>query len=83
MMHGSPGAGQWCPLTDYPNDKDTGDAPGVPPFVSEITGIDLYQLHNFTPGTHQIRQVMVWASKRETTRIEDIAYRLIGVLDIP
>jgi hypothetical protein len=53
--------------------------------LSQITNIDSYFL-----GPHadtrlrfaSIAQKMSWASKRTTTRVEDIAYSLLGIFDI-
>ncbi|KAF8961976.1 hypothetical protein BDZ97DRAFT_1166513 [Flammula alnicola] len=67
------------------NDKVADDVLQVPLWdnISRITGIPIDQLLNFTPGVDHAREALVWASKRQTTRIEDIAYCLIGLLDIP
>ncbi|KAF8961969.1 hypothetical protein BDZ97DRAFT_1166094 [Flammula alnicola] len=67
------------------NDKVPDDILQVPLWerISKITGIPIDQLLNFTPGVNRAREALVWASKRRTTRIEDIAYCLIGLLDIP
>lgn len=51
--------------------------------LSEITGIDQLTLI----GGRELRDVsiakrMSWASKRVTTRIEDIAYCLLGIFDV-
>lgn len=35
----------------------------------------------FKPGTRNIRERLHWASGRQTTRIEDLAYRLFGIFD--
>jgi len=74
----------WHPVTANPNDKIRDDL-GIPlwEFISQITRIPEYQLLNFDPGTKDIRERMVWASGRQTTRIEDMAYCLIGIFDIP
>jgi hypothetical protein len=75
----------WVPLTMHDNDTIPDAQLGIPlwRFISLITQIPVHQLHNFEPGTNDIRERMVWASKRETTRIEDMAYCLIGIFDIP
>ena len=46
--------------------------------ISEITGIQ--DLENFEEAS--VAQKMSWASKRETTRIEDRAYSLMGLFGI-
>jgi hypothetical protein len=58
-------------------------------WISDITGIDLEAL--FPGGSHEdlteatldrfcIDKRMSWAAKCETTRVEDIAYCLLGIL---
>jgi hypothetical protein len=75
----------WHPVTVHPNDKIRDADLGIPlwEFISQITRIPEYQLLNFNPGTKDIRERMVWASGRQTTRIEDMAYCLIGIFNIP
>ncbi|KAG8828915.1 hypothetical protein FRC17_007346, partial [Serendipita sp. 399] len=50
--------------------------------IAIITGIEAEDLHNFTPGLYDIKKRMGWASSRKTTRIEDMAYCLIGIFDV-
>jgi hypothetical protein len=51
--------------------------------VSEITNIHLSMLrHDNTPEDFSIAQRMSWAAGRETTRAEDRAYSLLGILDL-
>ena len=64
--------------------------------ISSVTGIDIRALRSrpsHLPPTHldieyrsiydfSIAQRMSWASKRETTRLEDIAYCLMGIFNI-
>lgn len=51
--------------------------------VSETTNIHLSMLrHQNKPEDFSIAQRMSWAANRETTRPEDRAYSLLGVLDI-
>jgi hypothetical protein len=75
----------WRPLTAKRNDKISDAELGISfwKVISEITGIPEIQLLNFEPGTINVRERMVWASKRQTTRIEDMAYCLIGIFNIP
>ncbi|KAG8816002.1 hypothetical protein FRC17_000502 [Serendipita sp. 399] len=51
-------------------------------YITKITEIDAEDLHNFKPGLYDISKRMTWASKRKTTRLEDMAYCLIGLFDI-
>ena len=75
----------WRPITAKPNDKISDDKLGIPLWnvISGITGIPEVQLVDFEPGIIDVRERMVWASKRKTTRIEDMAYCLIGIFNIP
>jgi hypothetical protein len=75
----------WLPLTLKRNDKIPDAELGIPlwEMITKITRIPEVQLLNFEPGTISVRERMVWASKRKTTRTEDIAYCLIGIFNIP
>ncbi|KAH8719198.1 hypothetical protein GQ44DRAFT_742073 [Phaeosphaeriaceae sp. PMI808] len=50
--------------------------------VSEITGIPDTILQGADLESPSIAQRMSWASKRETTRVEDLSYCLIGIFGI-
>ncbi|KAM0797170.1 heterokaryon incompatibility protein-domain-containing protein [Usnea florida] len=51
--------------------------------LAEITGIDVGILTNAAPlESTSLAQRMSWASHRVTTRVEDIAYCLMGIFDI-
>ncbi|CAO2657745.1 Nn.00g038710.m01.CDS01 [Neocucurbitaria sp. VM-36] len=50
--------------------------------ISEITGIDLQTLNGGNVHSVTIARRMHWASKRETTRVEDRAYSLLGLFDV-
>ncbi|KAM7201780.1 vegetative incompatibility protein HET-E-1 [Naviculisporaceae sp. PSN 640] len=51
--------------------------------LSKITGIPVGLLEGQTPlESFSAAQRMSWASKRETTRIEDTAYCLLGIFDV-
>lgn len=51
--------------------------------ISAITGIDKSSLRNEVAVRRiSVAQKMSWASKRETTRIEDLAYCLMGIFDV-
>jgi hypothetical protein len=49
--------------------------------VSKITGIPIPVLKLGDVGSFSVAQRMSWASKRQTTRIEDMAYCLMGLFD--
>jgi hypothetical protein len=57
---------------------DIGTKVSLEEIISEITGIDDFT--NFE--TACVAQKMSWAGKRETTRIEDKAYCLLGLFDV-
>ena len=65
------------------NDKDFDFKGPLWQIISIITKIPLPTLLDFTPGIDHARDALVWVSNRKTTRIEDIAYCLIGLLGIP
>lgn len=55
--------------------------------VGEITGIETSYLAGFDPAwtinsVVCIAQVMIWASGRKTTRVEDKAYSLLGIFGV-
>lgn len=69
----------WSPLSTFANDKKNTDIMHI---VSGITGIDHRNLCYFSPGLLDVREKMLWASTRKTTRVEDVAYSLLGIFDI-
>jgi len=50
--------------------------------ISEITDIDLYALAGGDLGKLSVARRMSWAASRQTTRLEDIAYCLLGIFQI-
>ncbi|KAL5319100.1 hypothetical protein ACEPPN_014170 [Leptodophora sp. 'Broadleaf-Isolate-01'] len=50
--------------------------------ISEITGIDVKVLSGKDPELCSAAQRMAWASKRITTRLEDLAYCLLGLFGV-
>ncbi|KAI5989360.1 hypothetical protein EDD15DRAFT_1319233 [Pisolithus albus] len=50
--------------------------------VKWVTGIDRRFLTEFSPGVDDARSRLQWASRRHTTRPEDIAYSLFGIFDL-
>ncbi|PPQ94735.1 hypothetical protein CVT25_007700, partial [Psilocybe cyanescens] len=80
----------WKPITTYSFDDDKNlEGPDsnlhdhLWNHISNITEISRKRIFDFKPGIHQARDALVWLSKRRTTRIEDMAYCLIGLLGIP
>ena len=50
--------------------------------LSKITGIDVAVLDGKDPSMCSVSRRMSWASERQTTRAEDIAYCLMGLFDV-
>ncbi|KAK0708494.1 heterokaryon incompatibility protein-domain-containing protein, partial [Lasiosphaeris hirsuta] len=51
--------------------------------ISRITGVDVAVLEDMTNLTEiPVGRRMAWASQRQTTRVEDMAYCLLGIFDI-
>jgi hypothetical protein len=50
--------------------------------ISEITGIGVAILEGADPEGLSVAKRMSWASKRTTTRVEDIAYSLLGLFGV-
>ncbi|KAG9317812.1 hypothetical protein JVU11DRAFT_2036 [Chiua virens] len=61
------------------NDKEDWRVLGA---ISKETGIPAGDLRYFNPSCERVSEKMKWASRRETTRTEDVAYSLIGIFDI-
>lgn len=59
---------------------DVGTKHSLQHLLSDATGIDTD--HLFEPGPASAAAKMSWASSRETTRPEDIAYSLLGLFDL-
>jgi heterokaryon incompatibility protein (HET) len=53
-----------------------------PFLLSRITGIDVPVLQGKDPAMCSVSRRMSWASGRQTTRTEDIAYCLMGLFDV-
>ncbi|KAF8839136.1 HET-domain-containing protein [Paxillus ammoniavirescens] len=68
--------GSYCP---WPNDKAS---EFMVEAISEATHIDRRHLRKFNPKSVDVSEKMRWASERKTTRIEDVAYSLLGIFDI-
>lgn len=62
--------------------KEFGSKKSLARQISPITGIPVDVLLGKSPLFSTIAQRMSWASKRQTTREEDIAYCLMGLFDI-
>ena len=72
----------WEPLVSLCISKCDRSSENIMKIIENITHIPLDDLKAFSPGTNQVPEKMLWASQRRTTRIEDIAYCLIGIFDV-
>lgn len=60
-----------------------GDRSGLALDISAVTGIEMRLLQGIADiHTVSIAKKMSWAARRETTRVEDIAYCLLGLFDV-
>ncbi len=50
--------------------------------IRDATGIDEMTLRGSDLRMSSVARIMSWAAKRETTRVEDTAYSLLGLFDI-
>ena len=70
-------------LTFFDQDwTEIGTKASLQTLISDLTGIDNQILLNNDAGDVSVAQKMSWASKRETTRVEDQAYCLMGIFGI-
>ncbi|KAK4462876.1 heterokaryon incompatibility protein-domain-containing protein [Cladorrhinum samala] len=50
--------------------------------ISKVTGIDVRVLEGADPSTCHVAERMSWAANRQTTRVEDEAYCLLGIFKV-
>lgn len=50
--------------------------------LENTTGVPLEDLRAFKVGTRDVRSRLRWAARRSTTKVEDMAYCLLGIFDI-
>lgn len=62
--------------------KEIGTKWSLKATLYEITGIDIRVLEGATPLGCNVAHRLSWASTRTTTRVEDMAYSLMGLFDI-
>ncbi|KAI5994944.1 hypothetical protein F5J12DRAFT_929406 [Pisolithus orientalis] len=68
-----------CTKSDTTNHKTD---PAVLEELQKATGVAKQHLTNFHPGVDDARLRLHWASRRRTTRPEDIAYSLFGIFEV-
>jgi hypothetical protein len=74
---------RWAPMTGEINDKAPGlQNTGLMQALHNATRIPFDDLCDFKPGPSCVDQRMAWAAGRRTTRVEDVAYSLMGVFDV-
>lgn len=73
----------WMPMTKDLNDKRTEATTKILQTLEKATGIPHNEIYwQFNPGPVKVDERMVWAAKRKTTRVEDVAYSLMGIFDV-
>ncbi|KAG2354047.1 hypothetical protein BDR07DRAFT_638530 [Suillus spraguei] len=68
----------------YLGDRSTNhkESPTIMKELEDATSIDPQALLTFRPGMSEARKKLQWASKRVTTKQEDVAYSLFGIFGI-
>ncbi|KAH0840268.1 hypothetical protein J3R83DRAFT_1275 [Lanmaoa asiatica] len=78
--------GDWTPfLVPSAGDATPLNYKLVPEFVQcmeDTLGIDKSYLVHFNPGLDDVREKLRWMATRRTTKVEDMAYCLLGILDL-
>lgn len=61
-----------------------GQKRNLAPIIAQITGISSIVISSgrFRPNSYSVAERMSWASRRETTREEDLAYCLFGIFGV-
>ena len=62
--------------------KEIGSKETLKERIKEITGIQIKALEGADMGLFSVSERMSWAAKRQTTRIEDTAYSLMGLFGV-
>ena len=63
--------------------QSIGDKTTLAPALQKITGVPEHVLiHGLRGNRPCVAQIMSWAARRTTTRVEDRAYSLMGLLDV-
>jgi hypothetical protein len=71
----------WMPMTGNQHDKEGQDTKAIE-ILGKATGISLVILYKFRPGSVRVDERMTWAARRKATRVEDVAYSLMGIFDV-
>ena len=62
--------------------EDIGTKSSFAPILKEITGIPVDILRDGNLSEYCVAEIMSWAWNRDTTRVEDMAYSLLGLFNI-
>ncbi|KAG2117601.1 hypothetical protein DEU56DRAFT_984829 [Suillus clintonianus] len=74
---------RWMPMTDDANDKEPDESPYLLRALEEATGIPHDVLtSDLIPSLVRVDERMAWAAGRQTTRVEDAAYSLMGIFNV-
>ncbi|KAG1792397.1 heterokaryon incompatibility protein-domain-containing protein [Suillus plorans] len=72
----------WMPMTNDSNDKQKATTK-ILQTLEKATGIPRDKINcQFNPRPFNVDERMVWAARRKTTRVEDVAYSLMGIFDV-
>ncbi|OAX37463.1 hypothetical protein K503DRAFT_771461 [Rhizopogon vinicolor AM-OR11-026] len=71
----------WLPMTDDRNDKSHEETKMMKT-LERATGIPLDDISIYFSGSFGVDRRMAWAARRKTTRVEDVAYSLMGIFDV-
>ena len=72
----------WAPINSSRSIRNDKEDEVIRRAIEEVTGVPGDDIRLFHPSCDRVAEKMTWMAPRETTRIEDIAYSLIGVFDI-
>ncbi|KAH7887351.1 heterokaryon incompatibility protein-domain-containing protein, partial [Phlebopus sp. FC_14] len=72
----------WSPFLDSQGHVNYKRNPGFIQYLESILGIDQTYLVDFKPGLDNVREKLRWIASRQTSKVEDIAYCLLGILDL-
>ncbi|KAG2043149.1 heterokaryon incompatibility protein-domain-containing protein [Suillus americanus] len=73
----------WKPMTNDSNDKRKEATTEILQTLEKATGIPRDEIYwQFNPGPSKVDERMTWAARRKTTRVEDVAYSLMGIFDV-
>ncbi|KAG0702349.1 heterokaryon incompatibility protein-domain-containing protein [Suillus ampliporus] len=74
---------RWTAMTDASNDKRKEANTRILQHLETATRIPRHEIYwQFNPGPLKVDERMAWAAERKTTRVEDVAYSLMGIFDV-